>query len=121
MIYKPQKLQLSLTIQFAVFFILITVFIYGYFSQKFEEEVLEHEYHPAFEGKRFVVNGLFQNYSREALKNEIEQLGGTLVSGVTAKTDYVIAGEGMGPSKKEQAESLGLTVLREEAYEKLKS
>ena len=41
MIYKPQKLQLSLTIQFAVFFILITVFIYGYFSQKFEEQVLD--------------------------------------------------------------------------------
>ncbi len=41
MIYKPQKLQLSLTIQFAVFFILITVFVYGYFSQKFEEEVLD--------------------------------------------------------------------------------
>ena len=41
MIYKPPKLQLSLTIQFAVFFILITVFIFGYFSQKFEEEVLD--------------------------------------------------------------------------------
>jgi len=41
MIYKPQKIQFSLTIQFAVFFILITVFIYGYFSQKFEEEVLD--------------------------------------------------------------------------------
>lgn len=41
MIYKPQKLQLSLTIQFAVFFILVTAFIYLYFSQKFEEEVLD--------------------------------------------------------------------------------
>jgi PAS domain S-box-containing protein len=41
MIKKPQKLQLSLTIQFAVFFILITAFIYYYFSQKFEEEVLD--------------------------------------------------------------------------------
>ena len=41
MIYKPQKLQLSLTIQFAVFFILVTAFIYYYFSQKFEEEVLD--------------------------------------------------------------------------------
>ena len=91
------------------------------YGLRFEEEVLEHEYHPAFEGKRFVVSGVFQNYSREALKNEIEHLGGTLVSGVTAKTDYVIAGEGMGPSKKEKAESLGLTVLSEEAYEKLKS
>jgi PAS domain S-box-containing protein len=41
MIYKPQKLQLSLTIQFAAFFVLITVFIYSYFSQKFEEEILD--------------------------------------------------------------------------------
>jgi len=41
MIYKPQKLQLSLTIQFAIFFILVTAFIYFYFSQKFEEEVLD--------------------------------------------------------------------------------
>ena len=41
MIYKPQKLQLSLTIQFAVFFVLVTAFIYIYFSQKFEEEVLD--------------------------------------------------------------------------------
>ena len=41
MIYRPQKLQLSLTIQFAVFFILVTAFIYIYFSQKFEDEVLD--------------------------------------------------------------------------------
>ncbi|MFI5236840.1 MAG: ATP-binding protein [Ignavibacteriales bacterium] len=40
-VQKPQKLQLSLTIQFALFFILIAGFIYYYFSQKFEEEVLE--------------------------------------------------------------------------------
>ena len=41
MIYRPQKLQLSLTIQFAIFFILVTAFIYIYFSQKFEDEVLD--------------------------------------------------------------------------------
>lgn len=41
MIHKPQKIQLSLTIQFAVFFILITAGIYYYFSQKFEEQVLD--------------------------------------------------------------------------------
>jgi PAS domain S-box-containing protein len=41
MIYKPQKIQLSLTIQFALFFILVAGFIYYYFSQKFEEEVLD--------------------------------------------------------------------------------
>jgi PAS domain S-box-containing protein len=41
MIQKPQKIQLSLTIQFAVFFILVTAFIYSYFSQKFEEQVLD--------------------------------------------------------------------------------
>ncbi|MBE0551637.1 MAG: PAS domain S-box protein, partial [Ignavibacterium sp.] len=41
MIQKPQKLQLSLTIQFAVFFIIVAGLIYYYFSQKFEEEVLD--------------------------------------------------------------------------------
>ncbi|MBV6419893.1 MAG: Sensor histidine kinase RcsC [Ignavibacteriaceae bacterium] len=41
MIHKPPKLQLSLTIQFAVFFIIVAAFIYFYFSQKFEEEVLD--------------------------------------------------------------------------------
>ncbi len=41
MIHKPPKLQLSLTIQFAVFFIIVASFIYFYFSQKFEEEVLD--------------------------------------------------------------------------------
>lgn len=41
MIYKPPKLQLSLTIQFAVFFIIVAAFIYFYFSDKFEEEVLD--------------------------------------------------------------------------------
>lgn len=39
--YKSQKIQLSLTIQFALFFILVAGFIYFYFSQKFEEEVLD--------------------------------------------------------------------------------
>ena len=41
MIQKPQKLQLSLTIQFAAFFIVVAGLIYYYFSQKFEEEVLD--------------------------------------------------------------------------------
>lgn len=41
MIHKPQKLQLSLTVQFASFFIILGIFIYSYFSQKFEEEVLD--------------------------------------------------------------------------------
>ena len=41
MIQKPQKLQLSLTIQFAAFFIIVAGLIYYYFSQKFEEEVLD--------------------------------------------------------------------------------
>ena len=41
MIQKPQKLQLSLTIQFAVFFIVVAGLIYYYFSPKFEEEVLD--------------------------------------------------------------------------------
>lgn len=85
-------------------------------------QIVEHTNaaHTAFEGKRFVVSGVFQKYEREVLKAEIESFGGILLSGVSAKTDYVIAGEGMGPSKKEKAESLGIPILNEQEYDQLK-
>lgn len=76
--------------------------------------------HSQFSGKRFVVSGVFESFSREDLKKEIEDLGGIIVSSISSKTDYLVAGEGMGPSKKAKAEQLGIPLLNEQEYIQLK-
>jgi DNA ligase (NAD+) len=68
-----------------------------------------------------VVSGVFESYSREELKKEIESLGGIIVSSISSKTNYLIAGNGMGPSKKTKAENLNIPILSETAYEALKN
>ena len=55
-----------------------------------------------------------------ALKSEIENMGGKVASSVSAKTDYLISGEGVGPSKKEKADKFGVTILDEKSYLALK-
>jgi len=70
-------------------------------------------------GKNFVVSGVFENYEREALKSLIEAHGGKIQSGVSAKTDYVVAGANMGPSKLEKANALGVKVIDEKTFESL--
>ena len=76
--------------------------------------------HSQFSGKRFVVSGVFESFSREDLKKEIEDLGGIIASSISSKTDYLVAGEGMGPSKKAKAEQLGIPLLNEQEYMQLK-
>lgn len=66
-----------------------------------------------FEGKTFVVSGVFEQYSRNDLKKTIEDYGGKNVGSISKKTDYLVAGDKMGPAKKEKAESLGVTILSE--------
>jgi len=81
------------------------------------EEVHEQrQFHSAFEGKRFVVSGVFEGYSREGIKNEIENLGGIIVSSISSKTDYLVAGEGMGPSKEAKAKKLNIPILSESDF-----
>lgn len=70
-------------------------------------------------GKSFVISGVFIKHSRDQLKMLIEQHGGKNVSGVSAKTDYLLAGENMGPSKLEKAEKLGITIISEEDFENM--
>ncbi|MCI0750769.1 MAG: NAD-dependent DNA ligase LigA, partial [Flammeovirgaceae bacterium] len=59
------------------------------------------------EGKSFVISGVFQNYERDQLKDIILKNGGKVLSGVSGKLDYLLAGDNMGPSKREKAEKLG--------------
>lgn len=63
-------------------------------------------------GKTFVVSGVF-TISRDELKNTIEAHGGKVVGGVSGNTDYLVAGENMGPSKKSKAEKLGVEIIDE--------
>ena len=69
-----------------------------------------------FQDKKFVISGVFSTISRGDLKEKIESLGGTVVSSISAKTSYLVAGEGMGPSKKDKAEKLGIPIIDESTF-----
>jgi len=73
----------------------------------------------ALEGKSFVVSGVFENYSRDEIKNLVEYHGGKNVGSISSKTDYVLAGENMGPSKKQKAEKLGVPIISENDFIKM--
>jgi DNA ligase (NAD+) len=75
-------------------------------------EVLENR----LGGKSFVVSGVFSRFSREELKDLIEKYGGRNVGSVSSKTDFLLAGEGMGPAKMKKAQELGLKVISEEDF-----
>jgi len=63
-----------------------------------------------------VVSGVFNSFSREELKSKLERLGAINQNSISAKTDYLIAGENMGPSKLQKAESLGIPMLSESDF-----
>lgn len=67
-------------------------------------------------GKSFVVSGVFSSFSRDELKELIEQHGGKNSSSISSKTDYVVAGENMGPAKLKKASDLGITILSENDF-----
>ena len=69
------------------------------------------------EGKSFVISGVFKNYERDDLKDVILKNGGKVLSGVSGKLDYLVAGDNMGPAKREKAEKLGVTIISEEQLE----
>lgn len=68
------------------------------------------------EGKNFVVSGVFSKFSRDELKNLIEEHGGKNVSSISAKTHFVIAGDKMGPAKLEKASSLEIPIISEDDF-----
>ncbi len=71
------------------------------------------------EGKSFVVSGTFVHYERDAIKDVIVANGGKVLSGVSGKLDYLVAGENMGPAKREKAEALKVKIISEDEFRKM--
>ena len=67
-------------------------------------------------GKVFVVSGVFHILSRNELKKSIEDNGGKVTGSISKKTSFIIAGDNMGPSKKDKAESLKIPMISEQDY-----
>jgi DNA ligase (NAD+) len=64
-------------------------------------------------GKTFLISGVFVDYSREQLTDLIESHGGKMLSSISAKLNYLIAGDKMGPSKLAKAEKLNVPIISE--------
>ncbi|MEN8124324.1 MAG: NAD-dependent DNA ligase LigA [Bacteroidota bacterium] len=68
------------------------------------------------QGLIFVVSGVFHEFSRNELKKSIEDNGGKVTGSISKKTNYIIAGDNMGPSKKEKAEKLEIPIISENDF-----
>ena len=68
------------------------------------------------QGLRFVVSGIFETVSRDELKELIDSNGGKVVSSISAKTSFVVAGVNMGPSKRTKADSLKVPIISEKEF-----
>jgi len=68
------------------------------------------------QGKIFVVSGVFSHFDRNDLKKSIEDNGGKVAGSISSKTNFVIAGENMGPSKLAKAQSLNIPMISELDY-----
>lgn len=67
-------------------------------------------------GKTMVISGVFAKHSRDEIKVMIEAHGGKVGGGVTGKTDFLVAGDGIGPSKLEKATQLGVNIIDEDTF-----
>ena len=68
------------------------------------------------EGKTIVISGTFSEHSRDEYKQMIEDYGGKNSGSVSRKTDFILAGENMGPAKLEKANSLGVRLVSEQEF-----
>lgn len=72
-----------------------------------------------FSGKSFLVSGVFDDFGRTELTDMIERNGGRILSSVSAKLDYLLAGENMGPSKLEKAKKLNISLISIDEFLKM--
>jgi DNA ligase (NAD+) len=82
-------------------------------SEEIQEIVLEGQ---ALVGKSFVISGVFENFERDELKAKILANGGKVVSSISSKLDFLLAGNNMVPAKLEKANQLNIQILSEEDF-----
>jgi DNA ligase (NAD+) len=70
----------------------------------------------ALEGKSVVISGKFEGRSRDDMKRLVEEHGGKNLAAVSANVDFIVAGDNMGPAKRQKAEKLGVRILNEEEF-----
>lgn len=70
-------------------------------------------------GKSFVVSGVFENYSRDEIKERIKAYEGTVLSSISGKLDFLLAGDKMGPAKLDKAKKLGIKIISEQEFEQM--
>jgi DNA ligase (NAD+) len=70
----------------------------------------------ALDGKVIVISGVFRVHTRDEYKELIEKNGGKNTSSISESTSFILAGENMGPSKKEKAEELGVQIINEAEF-----
>ena len=80
------------------------------------EDAVPRQLSDALEGKTFVISGVFSLHSREEYKSLIESHGGRNSGSISKKTDYVLAGDNMGPAKLEKARNLGIPIIDEHQF-----
>jgi len=89
------------------------------YGVKISEGMVEKKKGNTLEGKTIVISGVFSKHTREEYKEIIESNGGRNSSSISAKTSFVLAGGNIGPSKKEQAEQLGIPLINESEFLKI--
>lgn len=91
-------------------------------DQGLQFEIVEKEINiesDKLQGKTFLISGVFAKYSREELKEKIEANGGKMVSSISAKLNFLVAGDNMGPSKLQKAQKLNIPLISEDELEKM--
>ena len=86
---------------------------------KFEIDESDKNVSSVLAGISFVVSGVFEKHSRDEIKKLIELNGGKVSSSISKNTSFILAGENMGPSKKQKAEELGVKIISEEDFVKI--
>ncbi len=86
------------------------------YGLRFSEESIASPDSDKLEGKTIVISGVFQKHSRDEYKEMIEKNGGRNSSSISRSTSFILAGDNMGPSKKEKAEQLGVPLMSENDF-----